>query len=458
MKSRYQPQLASIAASAFAIFSVTACVEGNANFRVSEIPPLTSFNLLLTPIAQVPLDIVVLLDNSASMEDELTDIGGRFQGISHPLRQIDWRMAFLSTRASERDGRFLRISEDTEDNSEDTEDTEDNPEDTEDTEDNPEDRYITKNTPNVDTVFRDVLEDSVNDQPAASHPILNFGAALRNTSNRSFFRNDSIFAALVITDTEAAGVAADPDFTAEEVKGGLDDIFQDIFGRGLAAKKFKVHGIVPQLPGCRGSLRSSITELVLQRLIELTGGSSHSICSSNHSAAIAAISSNIQRVVNHHTILLDRIPLENTLKVVPQSAFHSLEGRSLTLIRPAKQNLNVRISYDYESHYDLTDDTTVKAEKTWTWTCPESETPGQVCKTRHAVNKSESHEFANTDAWGSDFTATQAAAAGDTAEGGVKYYLHVQHAYFASEAALTPISQSESEVFSVYALLKRGSP
>ena len=112
---------------------------------------------------------------------------------------------------------------------------------------------------------------------------------------------------------------------------------------------------------------------------------------------------------------------------------------------------------DDDNPYGLEDDETVKASKTWTWTCPASETAGQVCKARYVVNTSESHTFADTVAYGTTFTATQAAATGDTAEAGVKYYLHVQHAYFATEAATDPVEGTASEVSTVYALLKHGA-
>ena len=111
---------------------------------------------------------------------------------------------------------------------------------------------------------------------------------------------------------------------------------------------------------------------------------------------------------------------------------------------------------DDDNPYGLENDDVVKASKSWTWTCPEGEGDyaGKLCKTRSMVNKMESYTFGIRNTYTTVFRDTQAAATEDTAEAGVKYYLHVQHAYFENEGDATPISGSESEVSTVYALLK----
>ena len=84
----------------------------------------------------------------------------------------------------------------------------------------------------------------------------------------------------------------------------------------------------------------------------------------------------------------------------------------------------------------LSDDTTVRRSKSWSWGCNET------CTYRYAVNQSSSHTFANSAAYGTTTTATQSTGNGT-------YYLHVQ----AKDAA-----DNASSVVSVSAVLDNTNP
>jgi hypothetical protein len=257
------------------------------------------------------VDILVVVDNSISMEAEQKKMGKRFGDFVSELGNVDWRLAFTTTDARYEfnnprfGGRLLNLTGANNKLSS--------------------ARILTPDTPSLQQVFRNTIDRSsdidfsqcnrfTGDLPCGDgneQPLLAMiqSMSMANDQNSDFYRDDAALAVIVLSDEDemsnGSTNATKPMQVLESVKS--------FFG---SSKKFIVNGIIIQ-PGDNACYQENNPDGVfgthVESLAGLTGGITRSICDEDYRPSMKAISQVVKK-----TLLVDRVKIEQK-NLVPKS-------------------------------------------------------------------------------------------------------------------------------------------
>jgi hypothetical protein len=243
-------------------------------------------------------DILVVIDNSGSMNPEQASMAARFGTFLDQLKNLDWQVAIVTTDvdwdADKKDGRFLKFSGFSSDT------------------------YILNSSMNLATakqafsatIQRPRDEGSWNEQGIrATYRAIERSQnnnLVVNSPNRAFFRSGAAFAALVVTDaneTNSAGTL---------VSNIPENLIKLVNTTWSGQKPFSYHSIIVR-PGDSACLAVASNEgygHAYDSLSKLTGGVVGSVCATDYSSQLTQMGQGVIDLVRSATLRCQ--PLDTT--------------------------------------------------------------------------------------------------------------------------------------------------
>lgn len=276
------------------------------------------------------VDVLVIIDNSGSMDSEQQNMASRFGTFLDQLKTLDWQVAIITTdvsaNAEKKDGRFLPFS-------------------------SMSNAYILDSSMDLaaakaafaTTIQRPSSEGSGAEQGIratyrAIERALDPNLLAVNAPNRAFFRPGAAFAALVVTDAD------------ETASGGTKDSNRPEFLVKLVAdswmnqKTFSFHSIVVK-SGDAACLKQSANEgygYAYESLSRLTGGIIGTVCATDYGSQLADMGQGVAELVRSATLACQ--PLDMTGDGVPDikvvtadmspAPSHVIEGNKIVFSAP----------------------------------------------------------------------------------------------------------------------------
>lgn len=286
------------------------------------------------------VDVLIVNDNSYSMEVEQTKMAERFPSFVSAMKDLDYQITMTTTDINPSSklnlsGRVVNWSGTTS-------------------------KFLTPKTSNADTIFKNTIrrEETIGcvkrgDCPSGDEQPLKASMLAmdqRHTDNAGVFRDNTDLAIIVLSDedelSDGGALATKPSEVIER--------FRAHFGN---SKRLAVYGIVIQ-PGdtaCRADQLKQTTGgngayfgTHVTELAALTGGSTVSICEDDYSQSLEAISNSVRRLIG--TFELNQVPAAGTVEVVltPSASIpYRVEGKKVIFDTPPPAGTRVEISYNY---------------------------------------------------------------------------------------------------------------
>lgn len=281
--------------------------------------------------AMAKVDILFVDDNSGSMLDKQQKLGARLAPFVASLGNVDWQIAITTTDISSGKyglrGSFLPMA-------------------------GTNTRILTNKIPNYETVFQNTIVrkaemencglecPSDDERPLAAV----IGAvSKRNAENAGFWRNNSDFVVIFLSDEDekyaADGMPVEPQAVINTVRAAFPN------------KPFNAYGILTR-PGDSACLNqvaqvSGKYSVYQAELIQLTGGVMGSICDDDYSSALDSIGNRVR--TNSGSLTLKYSPIPDTVQLVitpfdPELTWQ-LDGRSIRFNKQPKKGTTITVRY-----------------------------------------------------------------------------------------------------------------
>lgn len=286
------------------------------------------------------VDILIVNDNSSSMEEEQKKMAERFGSFVGAIRTIDYRIAMTTTDLqSAKWNQNGRIMEWTGTGS----------------------KILTPFTPNAEGAFRATVKRNETigcrqrsggrDCPSGNEEPLRatlLAIDQRATANKDLFRAGVDFVLIVLSDEDEL---SDGPVTATkplEVTEG----FEAAFGR---TKRFAAHGIIVQ-PGdqaCKTEQEKQIKEpggaffgTHVAELATMTNGTTSSICAPDYAKNLSAIGDQVRKLVSSFELQQEPVAGSVEVALTPDEKIpFTVEGKRVIFSRPPAAGTRVEVSY-----------------------------------------------------------------------------------------------------------------
>lgn len=287
------------------------------------------------------VDILVIADNSQSMDTEQSKMSQRFSSFTSAIRDIDYQIGVTTTDLS--GGRYS-----TNGNLIDYEGTRL--------------KVLTPSTPNAVDLFRQTVArketvgcayrevdpecPSTNEEPLRT---MIMAMDKRFSSNVGFFRDKVDFVVVVLSDEDEQSTGPAAATKPQEVI----QHFQATFGQ---SKRLAVHGIIikPGDSACRSQQRGQLLfgaggeyGTHVNELAGLTGGMVQSICDADYSTSLATISQSVRKLVGTFELQAEPAAGSLSVKLTPARPInYRVEGKRVIFDTPPPAGTRIDISYD----------------------------------------------------------------------------------------------------------------
>ncbi len=286
------------------------------------------------------VDILIVNDNSASMDEEQQKMSVRFTSFVSDLSGLDYRIAMTTTDLDSPKynlgGRIVSWSGTTA-------------------------KVLTPATVDADTKFKNTIKrtetigctqrkdcPSKNEQPLRA---IELAVDQARTANQDLFRDGVDFVTVILSDEDELSTAPAGATTAAHVMQHFKSTFNE-------TKRFEVHGLVVmpgdetclKIQGRQGPVgsKSSFGTRVAD-LSVLTKGSLHSICDSDYAKDLSAISTQVRKLVS--SFELKSTPNPSSVSVVLTPAFKTkwtTEGNRLIFAPAPPAGTKIDVTYTYQ--------------------------------------------------------------------------------------------------------------
>lgn len=287
------------------------------------------------------VDVLIINDNSYSMEVEQTKMATKFPSFISALDGLDYQITMTTTDIASKDaklnlsGRVVNWTGSTS-------------------------KFLTPKSSGANTLFKNTIrrEETIGcvkrgDCPSGDEQPLKAAMLAmdqRLNSNAGVFRDNTDLAIIVLSDEDEL---SDGGPLATKPKEVIDR-FRAHFGntKGLA-----VYGIVIQ-PGDEACRKDQLKQTTggngayfgthVSELASLTGGSTVSICEADYSKSLSDISKSVRRLVG--TFELNQTPVADSVEVVltpAQKIPFKVSGKKVIFDTPPPAGTRVEISYNY---------------------------------------------------------------------------------------------------------------
>ncbi len=284
------------------------------------------------------VDILIVNDNSASMQFEQSKMASRFTSFISDLKSIDYRIAMTTTDLDSpkwhQDGKILPWSGMTS-------------------------KVLLPSTPNAQAKFENTIRreetidckqrsdcPSPNEQPLKA---IELAIDQAKTANKELFRDGVDFVVVILSDEDEMSTGPANSTQAAHVVQHFKDAFAD-------SKRLAVHGLVvlpgdnqclaiqrSQDGGTQGAYGTHVAELA-----SLTAGSLHSICDNDYAKDLASISTSVRHLISGFD--LKERPRDGTVSVVLTPAFKTtwtVEQNRVVFNPPPPAKTKIEITYQY---------------------------------------------------------------------------------------------------------------
>ena len=285
------------------------------------------------------IDILIVDDNSSSMDQEQSKMAARFSSFTSSLKDLDYQIGFTTTDLDSakynQDGRLMTW-----------EGTSSN--------------LLTPTTPNGDKVFKNSISrketigcGARGDCPSGNEQPLKAtirAIEQRFTANADFFRDKTNLAVIVLSDEDELSDGPPAATKPQEVINS----FKAAFGE---SKKLAVYGIVVKSGdvACLAEQAAQVSTgngayfgTHVEELATLTGGSTSSICAPDYAKNLSAISQQVRKLVG--TFELHKRPRSNSVQVVltpAQNIAWKIIDNKVVFDTPPAAGSRIEVSYDY---------------------------------------------------------------------------------------------------------------
>lgn len=299
-------------------------------------------------------DIVVVIDNSDSMEHHQDKLANRFGNISEELEEIDWQMAFVSTD-TRRNGQFYNLRDA---NGEILDANGNTIQFLSPSVDygNPSDIYA-KTINHIGTEGKYATGDEGDniEQPLGA-------LKLSLEQNKDAFRSDAALAVIVLTNEDEQGVTRSSHvITSVQNQLGTDKRF---FAYGILIEPPKTDDILstPCLEAEQQTNPQAKYGTYISKLVKATNGTTSNICETDYTSMLGDLSNNMKNKLSATSYQLKDGFIESTLQV----SFFDANGQEITrgyrfdsqsgivtLDEPLEVGMKVQITYDYDANASL---------------------------------------------------------------------------------------------------------
>jgi len=286
------------------------------------------------------VDILIVNDNSSSMEEEQKKMATRFGSFVSELKSIDYHIAMTTTDLESakwnQGGRIMEWN-------------------------GTGSKVLTPATANADAAFRATVQRNETigcrqrsggrDCPSGNEQPLKAtirAIEQRETANKDLFRDGVDFVVVVLSDEDE--LSDGPATATKPIE--VTEAFEAAFGR---TKRLAVHGIIvkPGDTACKTEQQSQIKEpggaffgTHVSELASITQGTISSICDADYAKNLSAISDQVRKLVSSFD--LQQEPAEGSVSVVLTPADNipfTVEGKRVVFARPPAAGTRIEISY-----------------------------------------------------------------------------------------------------------------
>ena len=289
-----------------------------------------SFEVIQTSSSlQMKVDILMIIDNSISMQIYQQQLGSRFGNLSSKLG-VNWQMAFINTDRTRNNDGYQGVFYNLENAHGEFENNGNKV------------QILTPALPNAQDLFLNTINRSETESSGQEYPFINFITAIGRSQNQTFFRNGAALATIILTNEGNDTTTADEVITAVEKQFGSE-------------KRFFAYAIIcatpcPSVNSDENGYTSRIKKLVAQ-----TGGIVGDINAGDYSNTLQNISQSLE-----NNLTLIEVPLRHqnvisnsiSLTFIPSSnsVGWNFEGSSNKVVfdkRPP-ENTRIQLSYSYQ--------------------------------------------------------------------------------------------------------------
>jgi hypothetical protein len=275
------------------------------------------------------LDILVIVDNSASMADEQSKLGTRIQSFLGTLYDVDWQIGITTTDVSDGaygiKGSLLNIEG--------------------------HNTYILNSkTPNYETAFKNTVVRKETGNCGATCPsgdeqalaAVMMAIEKRNTENKGFFRSGADLGILVLSDEDEKSDGSGDAVKPIEVVQLLKSVWSD-------AKRLFTYGMMIR-PGDKDCFDQNNGDghygTYVSELVKITGGLVGSICDADYAPTLGAIGDSARKLTEY--VELRAYPDPSTVLIefsVPHVTTYRIEGRRIYFDIPPTKGTKISVVY-----------------------------------------------------------------------------------------------------------------
>lgn len=286
-------------------------------------------------------DILIVDDNSRSMDAEQSKMARKFSSFVSALSDIDYHIGVTTTDLDSKDfnmdGRLLPIAN--------------------------VGKFISPSTIGASDAFLRTIQrpetatckTSLDSCPSGNEQAL--GAAIRamrqkDAANSGFFRDRVDLTVVFLTDEDELSKRPSAATKPSQVLNAFDSAFG-------GSKRFQAHAIVvvPGDQACLDAQNAQVADVAnasdygtaAAELAAMTGGTVSSICDEDYAANLSAISENVRKLVSSFDLERAPIPGSVSVRITPSSADPRfvVAGKRVTFESPPPAGSLVEISYRY---------------------------------------------------------------------------------------------------------------
>jgi hypothetical protein len=283
------------------------------------------------------VDILIVDDNSGSMEREQELMGNRFNSFVSGLGDLDWQIAVTTTDVSAGphglEGSILTLA-------------------------GRSDKILKPTTPNADQVFKNTVKrpETLNCMPSGcpsgnEQPLYATIRAIdkRNGPNNGLFRENSDLAVVILSDEDELSTGPNNATKAQAVL----DKFKSVWS---TEKKLFVYGIIIE-PGDQNCLDEQLLQEgntahygnIIDSLVQATGGITGSICDADYSNTLTSIGANVRDLIK--SVELAHVPIPDTVRVTLTPAqpnvSWSVNGNKIQFNPAPQAATRIDVFYEY---------------------------------------------------------------------------------------------------------------
>jgi hypothetical protein len=272
------------------------------------------------------VDIVVVVDNSGSMQEEQTNLSTRMAPLLSAIRDSDWKMVVVSTDAN---NEYFRGP-------------------------------ISKSTFNYENTFSNYVMNAGVRGSGLERPILRAVDALRWRPflGGSWLRPNSTVAVVILTDEDNCHIDNDRGYGCSGFSDASGDYLTNYLSNiRTVGTDARVYGIFWHPSQTQAQCGTALKQAdIIANVVQRTGGTWGSICDADYSATLSKISNDVAKILKADFVLGSQ-PDQGTFRMTVNGQAwtdYQLSGRQVTFTRKPPVGAVIRVEYRSGAYGEVT--------------------------------------------------------------------------------------------------------